>query len=192
MLRLVDVAEEYEDKAVIFDIETEEVVVVDPEAQAVADAIYEGIEETRNAIGGFDASNVEVKPLPGNVAGQFNTGTEQITLDLDAMTAGNAKLVADVIAHERKHDLNQKNGDAVQISSLALNEAITETVASIDLGRPKPTAYPEHMWTISAVAQGANTTRENLFRLYRAGENAEINSLFAEAANDDDQLAAAA
>lgn len=189
-MRLVDLAAEYEDKAVFFDVQTEEVVVVDPEAQAVADAIYEGIELTREAIG-LDMSNIQVEALPGNVAGEYNTVTDQITGDLAAMTSANAEQIADILTHEGKHEENDREGDRELITSVALNEDLTETDAAAARGHD-PIAYPEYRGTIEAVAQGANTTRENLFRLYRAGQNAEINALFAEAANNDEELAAAA
>ncbi len=190
MLRLVDVAEEYEDKAVIFDIETEEVVVVDPEAQAVADGIYEGIELTRKAID-LDMSNVEVEALQGNTAGEYDPVANRIIVDLAAMTSANAEQIADILTHEGKHQENDTQGDHQLVTNVALNEDLTETDAAEARGHD-PIAYPEYRGTIEAVAQGANTTRENLFRLYRAGQNAEINALFAEAANDDEQLAAAA
>ncbi len=126
------------------------------------------------AVTGVDVSRASITDLPGNVVGQFDTRDKGIKFDEEIITSN--KLVH-VATHEGWHAANDNKAGGVRLDTSfeeGLTEEATKETTRISM------AYDREQQMVGEVAQAVGETKSKLVRLFKNGENRELNGYWAE------------
>lgn len=146
---------------------------------AIRDAIEAAATRVR-AEDGVDLMGYEARQLPGDIAGQYETGAKLISLDTrKVLGSGDEDLIVHVAKHEHKHKINHRKNEAgtestEAVSRTKLDEDITESATQEETGLR--VGYQE-LNEVNPLAAATGITRAKIFALHEEGRNASINAL---------------
>lgn len=160
------------------------------QTQDTADAIEAALEVSNKAVV-RNTSKMELEDLDTNVLGQYNLKSKKSVLSRQLIENASADTIRHVMAkiqvHEEGHHQNKENGDSDIISSVAVEEGLTElwTASKLD---GKTLTYHAEQSLVHNIASETGESVNTLIGYYGNGENQKINELIDQAANDNQSI----